>query len=148
MGPVTPFGNIGLGNTISDTQFYTRPFTSLGLAAHFEGGATVTMAPMVTLGGSAFSVRAAGTQTVFSRVVDRPFVRGPGPALGRDSRVFEVAPEVRVPADLVHDHGFSTWIGLNPDTDYGLQVGYSRSFPYDYDSLYFGINFKIGSLRR
>src|SRR5947208_2350357 len=33
----TPFGSLGFANTISDTAFFIRPFTSLGLVTHFEG---------------------------------------------------------------------------------------------------------------
>ena len=147
-GPVTPFGNLGIANTISDTLFFVRPFTSLGLVSHFEGGATLGAAPTVDVGGSAYALRGAGTQRLISRVVDRPFVRGPGPFLGRNGRFFETSPEVRVAANLVNDHGIATWVAVNPQSEVGFQVGYSRSFPYQYDSLFFGVGVKIGSLKR
>lgn len=148
LGPVTPFGIFGIANTISDNSFFIRPFTSLGLVGHFEGGAVLGVAPMVNVGGSAYSVRSVGTQRVISRVVDRPFVRGHGPGLGRNRRTFETTPEVRVPAEFLNEHGFATWVGVNPQADLAFQVGYSRNFPYEYDSLFFGVGFKIGSLKR
>jgi len=147
-GPVTPYGDLGVGNTILDSSYFVRPFTSLGLVTHFEGGAVLGVGPLVAVGGSAYSVRAIATQRVISRVVDRPFVRGPGPGLGRSDRIFEVTPEVRVPADFLNDHGFAAWVDVKPESDLSLQVGYSRSFPYDYDSVFFGLGFKFGSLRR
>src|SRR5207245_8038180 len=82
-GPVTAYGDLGVGNTILDSLYFVRPLTSLGLVSHFEGGAVLGVGPMVEVGGSAYSVRATCTQRVISRVVDRPFVRGPGPGLGR-----------------------------------------------------------------
>jgi hypothetical protein len=147
-GPVTPFGNLGIANTISDTLFFVRPFTSLGLVGHFEGGATLSVTPNVGVSGSAYSVRTIGTQRIISRVVDRPFVRGPGPGLGRNGRVFETTPEARVPEDLVNDHGFATWVDLNTQSDIVFNVGYARSFPYDYDSLFFRVVYRIGTLKR
>src|SRR5437773_615429 len=39
MDSFTPFGSAGLANTVSDTKFFVRPFTSLGMVVHFEGGA-------------------------------------------------------------------------------------------------------------
>jgi hypothetical protein len=149
IGPVTPFGNVGFGNTISDTAFFFRPFTSLGLVAHFEGGATLALGPIASVGGSAYALRGAGTQRIISRMVDRPFVRGSGPGLGRFDRVFEVTPEVRLASDFVDDHGVSVWVGLiPPESNVNVKLGYSRSVNYEYDSLFFGIGFKVGSLTR
>jgi hypothetical protein len=147
-GSVTPFANIGIGNTIMDTAYFIRPFTSLGLNGHFEGGATLAIAPSVSVGASAYAIRAANTQRVLSRLIDRPFVRGPGPGLGRSERVFEVSPEVRVSPELIHDSGFSTWISATTEADLNFQVGYGRSSAYDFDTLFFGIGYRFGSLTR
>jgi hypothetical protein len=147
-GSVTPFANIGIGNTITDTLFFVRPFTSLGLNGHFEGGATLAVVPSVNLGASAYAVRASNTQRIFSRVVDRPFVRGPGPGLGRSDRIFETTPEVRVAPEFVNDSGFSAWVGATTDANLNFQVGYGRSAAYDYDTLFFGIGYRFGSLIR
>jgi hypothetical protein len=147
-GPATPFANLGVGNTIMDTAYFIRPFTTLGLNAHFEGGATLAIGPTVNVGASAYAVRAANTQRIFSRVVDHnPFVRGPGPRLGRSERVFEVAPEVRVSPDVVNDKGFATWVNATADKT-NFQVGYGRSANFDYDTLFFGIGYRFGSLNR
>jgi len=147
-GSVTPFGNLGIGNTISDTMFFIRPFTSLGLNGHFEGGASLAVVPQVSVNASAYSVRAINTQRIISRIVDRPFVRGPGPGLGGSGRVFEIMSEIRVLPDVVNDYGFATWIGVNSESNVNFQVGYGRSASYDYDTLFFGLGFRIGTLNR
>src|SRR4029077_10445867 len=36
IGTFTPYGSVGVANTISDTSFFVRPFTSKGLVSHFE----------------------------------------------------------------------------------------------------------------
>jgi hypothetical protein len=147
-GAVTPFANIGIGNTIMDSAYFIRPFTSLGLNGHFEGGATLAIVPSVSIGASAYAVRAANTQRIISRLIDRPFVRGPGPALGRSNRVFETTPEVRVLPDLVHDSGFATWVDATTESDLNFQIGYGRNAAYDYDTIFFGIGYRFGSLIR
>jgi len=53
-----------------------------------------------------------------------------------------------VPADFLNDHGFAAWVGVKPESNLSLQVGYGRSFPYNYDSVFFGLGFGFGSLRR
>ncbi len=43
---------------------------------------------------------------------------------------------------------FAAWVGVKPESNLSLQVGYGRSFPYDYDSVFFQLGFGVGSLRR
>src|SRR5207244_4710172 len=38
-----PFANLGISNTVSDTAFFVRPFSSLGFVSHFEGGSTFAL---------------------------------------------------------------------------------------------------------
>src|SRR5215813_11915245 len=68
---VTPFANIGLANTVSDTSFFVRPFTSLGLVSHFDGGAKFSLSQFVDVAASAYGVRAAGQQRIISKIVKR-----------------------------------------------------------------------------
>src|SRR5215468_5723582 len=65
---VTPFASAGLANTVSDTSFFIRPFTSLGIVSHFEGGAKFSLSQFVDVGASAYAVRAAGQQTIISKI--------------------------------------------------------------------------------
>src|SRR5438874_2954383 len=66
MDSFEPFGSFGIANTISDTAFFVRPFSSLGLVGHFEGGATYDISQHMSVGGSAYAIRAAGDQTIIS----------------------------------------------------------------------------------
>ena len=69
---VTPYGSVGLANTISDTEFFVRPFTTKGAVAHMEGGSLFRLTSHLNAGASAYAVRAAGTQEIVSKVVDVP----------------------------------------------------------------------------
>lgn len=146
---VTPFGSVGLANTISDTSFFVRPFSSLGAVANFEGGATVDLNRVVSVGGSAYAVRASGEQRIISRIVERRAPSNSGSSRGRGQsgrkeRVFETTKETVVPANIANDHGFSTWLELNTESNVYFEVGYSRSVPYDFNSIFFGIGFRVG----
>jgi hypothetical protein len=138
---VTPFASVGVANTISDTAFFTRPFTSLGLVSHFDGGATVDVSDVFRVGGSAYAVRASGEQRIVSKVIERA---RPAPAQGRGrNRVFETQAEAVVPAEIANDHGVSGWFGVRPAQAWDFYAGYNRSVNYDFNSLFFGIGFRI-----
>src|SRR5215472_8264196 len=40
-GRVTPFLNLGVANTVPDTAYFVRPFTTFGLETHIDGGASI-----------------------------------------------------------------------------------------------------------
>jgi hypothetical protein len=157
----TPFGSLGIANTISDTAFFVRPFTSLGLVSHFEGGGSYDFSDHVRVGGSAYAIRAAGNQTIISKVVKRQAAvsqsakasvssvsssaaSASGKGKGSANAVFETQTETVVPADVANDHGVSTWFGVSPGSDVDFQIGYSRSMGYDYNSVFFGVGFRFG----
>src|SRR5213594_4215797 len=127
----TPFGSLGFANTISDTAFFIRPFTSLGLVTHFEGGATYDISQYVRVGGSAYGIGAVGDQTIISKVLRRQSStsgtpasseRGANPAQNTN-RIFESLAETKVPASAASDHGVSTWFGVSPNSAVDFQIG-------------------------
>lgn len=162
----TPFGSAGLANTISDTNFFVRPFTSLGLVGHFEGGGTYDISSHVRLSGSAYAIRASGNQTIISKVIKRQTsvlttssgtsvagssgsvapVHGKANVKAADNpnRVFNTASETVVSAQVADDTGASTWIGITPRQETDLYVGYSRSVHYDYNTFFWGVGFRFG----
>src|SRR5215510_10928622 len=112
---VTPFASIGLANTVSDTSFFARPFTSLGLVSHFDGGAKFGLSQSVDVGASAYGVRAAGQQRIISKLFKHQpttSATASGPQTGK-KRVFETSGETVGTAALTNDQGFSTWLGAH-----------------------------------
>ena len=149
---VTPFGSVGIANTVSDTAFFVRPFSSLGLVGHFEGGATLDVSRALWLGASAYAVRGSGQQRVISKVIKRAVTTTsttPSTSPGRGSsssqaRVFETQTETVSQADIINDHGLSTWFGVSPKPGVDFHAGYSRSVNYDFNTLFFGVGFHVG----
>jgi hypothetical protein len=154
----TPFGSLGIANTISDTAFFVRPFTSLGLVSHFEGGAMYDFSRYVSVGSSAYAVRAAGDQTIISKVIKRQATgsssAGTSPSSGaaqgagksgngRANRVFDTTTETVVPSTVANDNGVSTWLIVSPRSELNFHIGYSRSMHYDFDTVSFGLGFRF-----
>lgn len=128
---ITPFANIGVANTVSDTAFFVRPFTSLGLVTHFDGGARLGLSQKVNLAGSAYAVEAVGQQKIFRKL------RKPSTAVLASNQIVGSAA-------LANDNGFSGWLSVVPQTGIDLQVGYTRSMGYDLNTLFFGVGFRFG----
>ncbi len=155
---ITPYVSVGAANSISDTSFFVRPFSSSGMVGHFEGGSLMNVSALIDVGVSTYSVRAAGEQEILSRVVDKPaaqsesqqsggavssVVRGIG--LARRSEpapAFETQRETFGTAEIANDHGFSTRLTVRPTSGTDLQIGYSRSVAYRFDTLFFGVGFR------
>ena len=141
---------MGFANTISDTAFFVRPFTSLGLVSHFEGGGTYDIARSVRVGGSAYGIGAVGDQTIISKLLKRQSAAtstsGTSAKGGTQNvnRVFDTLGETKVSAAAADDHGVSTWLGVSPSPQVDFQIGYSRSMHYDFNNLFFGVGFRVG----
>lgn len=137
---VKPFASVGLANTVSDTSFFVRPFTSLGMVSHFDSGAQFGLSHVIDVGASGYGVRAAGQQTIFSKVF-----KGAGSKSGTSNGAFENASQVVGTADLANDYGLSTWVAAHPNPSMDLQIGYTRSAGYDLNTLFFGVAFRVGN---
>jgi hypothetical protein len=142
---VTPFASIGLANTVSDTSFFVRPFTSLGLVSHCDGGAKFSLSQFVDVGASAYGVRAAGQQRIFSKLLKRQSTTSAtASSPGTGKRVFETSGETVGTADLANDQGFSAWLTAHSGSKIDFQAGYTRSAGYDLNTVFFGVGFRVG----
>lgn len=132
----TLFGSAGLANTVSDTAFFVRPFTSDGLVADFDLGLFVPVNDWFGVGGLSYVVQGGGEQRIVSRLIRTDRTSDVDPR-----RRFEDRVETRG-QDLADDHGFSGWVDfLAGETS--VQVGYSRSVPYGYDTAFFSVGFDV-----
>ena len=137
---LTPFLEAGLSNTVVDTQLFLRPFTSLGMNSHFQGGASYQLGKYFNAGASGYDIQPFGQQTIFSKVANG---QGAGSSRGKP---FQNSQQVTGNSDLAYDNGFSAWIGASPSPYLDLQLGYTRSIQYDLNSVSFGIGVNVGRL--
>jgi len=139
---LTPFVDAGVGNSISDTRFFHRPFTSFGYLAHFEGGTDVDLSHSFSLTLSAYDIAPWGTQTIFSRSVAKGLA-GPG---GQHGRVFENSQQTTGGASINQDNGFTAGLSLNPKSYLDLDVGYTRSVKFAFNTFSWGIGVNLSKL--
>jgi hypothetical protein len=139
-GSFTPFGEVGISNTVADTRLFLRPFTALGFNTHLQGGANYDLWKFVSVGGSGYAILPSGQQTIFSKVQS-------GNSSGH-GHVFENNQQTTGGADLARDHGFCAWVDANPAPYLDLELGYTRSVNYSLNAVSFGIGVNVGYLAR
>ncbi len=144
IGRLTPFVEAGLANTTPDSSLFLRPYTTLGFNTHFRGGASYAVWKFVSIGGSGYDILPSGQQTVFSRVTP---VQGAGGS-GQHGPPFLNTQQTTGSASIAHDDGFSTWIDAYPRRTVDLQLGFTRSFAYDLNSVSFNIGINLRQFYR
>jgi hypothetical protein len=145
-GKLTPFAEAGVANTIADSQFFNRPFTSLGFNTHFRAGASFDLWKLVSVGASAYDILPSGQQKIYSRLVAGGTTGSSGP--GDHGRVFETAHATVGSADIARDNGFNAFVGASPSPYVDLQLGYTHSVHYALDTVSFSVGVNVGSLAR
>ena len=126
----TPFVDLGLANSISDTRFLHRPYISYGDVVHLEGGSEVDL-------GNKFSVTASGYYIL-------PW--GPQQVFLRGSKASSSPTKGGV--SLTRDDGINVGIDYNLTRSLDLSCGYSRSVYSVLNTFSFGIEVNVGSLLR
>jgi hypothetical protein len=137
---LTPFIEVGVGNTILDSNFFTRPFTTLGFNSHLTGGANFNLWRFISVGASAYSVMPVGDQKVYSKLVKQG---GTAKGSGSHGRVYETNSLTTGGADIARDGGFSSWIDANPSETVVISLGYNRSMHYDLNVMSFGVGVNL-----
>lgn len=139
---LTPFGELGLSNTIADSRLFLRPYTTLGFNTHFQLGANYDLWKIVSVGASGYDIVPIGQQTIFSRVA------GGNSVAASHGRVFATSQQTTGTADIAKDHGFSTWVDANPGRYVDMELAFTRSMVYDLNSVSFTIGLNVGRLYR
>jgi hypothetical protein len=147
-GDWSPFLDAGVGNTILDTRYFTRPFSSFGYNAAFTGGLEYDHGPY-SLQAGAYEVAPWGNQTVVSRVF-RCGAAASCSAAGRshNRKGFNSSSVTNGGADLVRDNGYEAGIDFKPVSYLDLEFDYSRSVPLSLNNYSFGIGINLSSLVR
>lgn len=138
---LTPFFEGGLANTVPDSIFLTRPFTSLGAITHLEEGGEFELVRHFSVGGSAYQIVPFGNQKLVSRLVRR------GQSGRGNGRVFDAVTSASG-SGLTRENGFSTWVGFEPTPIWRAEIGYTRSSTFDLNSFAFNLRVNFGKLLR
>ena len=139
---LVPFVDAGVANSISDTEFFHRPFTSFGYLAHVEAGADVDLTHNFSLLVSGYDIAPWGTQRIYSRDV----IAGATGTGGQNGRVFEVNHLTTGPAPINHDDGFTLGLTFRPKPYLNLAAGYTRSISFAFNTFSWKIGVNMSSL--
>ncbi len=147
-GAWSPFLDAGVGNSILDTRYFTRPFTSFGYNAAFTGGLEYDHGPY-SLQAGAYDVAPWGNQTMLSRVF-RCGAAGSCRTTRRshNRRGYTSSSVTTGGADLVRDNGYEAGIDFRPVHYLDFEFNYSRSVPLHLNNYSFGMGINLSSLVR
>lgn len=137
IGRLLPFGQVDIANTVPDTPLFLLPYTAQGFNARFEAGTKVALTRIFSAGGSLYYVLPSGQQHVYSREVHDSGTEG-GDSDNHDGWMTQ---HVTVGNDLTRDHGFSTWLTANLPHFIDLEIGFTRSYGYNLNTVSFGVGF-------
>ena len=147
-GDWSPFIDAGVGNTIQDTKYFTRPFMTFGLNAAFTGGLEYDQGPFSVQAG-AYDVAPWGNQTEISRVFrcgTAAKCSSTGTSTNRKS--YTTSSVTTGGADLVRDNGYEAGFDFKPVYYLDFEFDYSRSVPLHLNNYSFGIGINLSSLVR
>jgi hypothetical protein len=147
-GDWSPYLDAGVGNTILDTKYFTRPFMSFGYNAAFSGGLEYDKGPFGLQAG-AYDVAPWGNQTMISRV----FRCGASAKCGsigssQNRSGFTSSSVTTGGAGLLRDNGYEAGFDFKPAYYLDLEFDYSRSVPLHLNNYSFGIGVNLSSLVR
>jgi hypothetical protein len=142
-GHVTPFVDLGVANTVPDSAYFVRPYTTLGLTGHFDGGASIRILPLLNFRASAYAIEPSGQQKLFSRFLNRQMGPTGNPGASHSGKAFQTTPETIGSADIARDHGFSLGFDSSPFHLVDLAVGYTHSTSFSLDTAYFGVGVNL-----
>ena len=138
LGRFTPFAEAGLANTVADTRFFRRQFTTLGHAAHVEPGTRFRLSRSLSVSASLYDVLSWGPQTLFTRRI-RVRTRN-GKQQSRTKTVVAGGPE------LSRDNGFSLALASRLGRHADLWVAYTRSTHLHLNTVSVSLGYDLGSL--
>lgn len=139
---LSPFVDVGIGNTVSNTTFHKRPFTTLGHAADLEGGLNIEIWRSLSFSASLYDVEPWGPQTLYSF-----FVRKAGTLPGsRNPRDYQRATVVIGGPDVAKDNGYNLGVTLNPTRVIDFSFGFSHSVRLKLDTVTWGVGFNVSNL--
>jgi hypothetical protein len=131
-----------VSNTVPDSAFATRPFTSLGAIAHLKEGGDFEVVKHTFIGASGYQIVPFGNQKIFSKLV------GKGQSgKGKGNNSFD-NNAVSSGADLTRENGFNAWVGFEPAPLWRVEAGYTRSATFNLNSVAFNLRLNVGKMLR
>ena len=126
----TPFFDFGVANSVPDTRFLHRPYTSFGPLTHFEGGSELDLGDKFSVSASGYYILPWGAQQIFVR--------------GKKSS----PASTKGGASLTRDDGINLGLDYNLTRFVDLSAGYSYSVYNVLNTVSFGVELNLSSWLR
>ncbi len=159
------FGAVGVANSIYDTTYFVRPFTTLGFVTHLEAGGLYRVRGSLSVGVSPYADLTSGQQKLFSRLLSvggRPQTAPPPsheppnapPGLPPPSffatctgaTAFACAAETVGSAALTRDYGGTAWAMWSATRELTFRAAYTRSVGYNFNTFSAGVTVRLEPL--
>jgi len=141
----TPFASAGVANSLFDTRYRQRPYSTLGDLAHFEAGTAFDLGRSLTLSASVYDIAPWGTQKVYSHIVNQNAGNGASASHGR---VYQANALTTGSSSIDADHGFNADMDFSPWKYVEFDLAYSHSVHFQLDTVSFGVGFHLTPLLR
>jgi hypothetical protein len=145
LGPVSPYIEAGLANSLADTKKYHRSYTTFGYVAPAAAGLNFDLGHKLSFDASTYYDKPFGDQKVYSRVVGRSAAMGSA-AHGR-KRSITTQAYTQGGAVLAEDHGYNGSLSLNATKRATFEVSYNRSIPDALDTITATLSYRFGHLK-
>jgi hypothetical protein len=147
-GPVSPYLQASLANTLANTLSYQRAFTTYGFVSQQKGGLSFDLGKGISLDTNYYNVAPLADQTIFSHVRGKGSSNATaGASTGHGNgknRVFEDNAVISGSSSLAKDHGFGAGISANPTKRTEWSVDYNRSIAYQLNTISTTISYRFG----
>jgi len=156
----TPFVNFGAGTGTVDRQVFprpyelARPYETLGYIGNGEAGGSFTIFKHYRLEGSAYGLAPAGPQKIYSRLVSPDYLLGGD---GHHERYWDAYFETSGanwfgtgggPSRIARDNGYGAYLEVKKFKNVTVELGYTRSVHYAYDSYFLMLRYNLTGLLR
>ena len=111
---LTPFIEVGFGNSTPSSLIFDRPYQSYGHEAHVQGGASYQLAHWISVNGLGYDIAPWGSQTIFSRVVNKNGPPAGAGSSGHGPPIFNTSNQITGGSGLAEDNGFAAGVDIRP----------------------------------
>ncbi len=125
--PFTPLFDMGVANSVQDSRFLHRAYTSYGDLSHFEGGSQLDLGDKVSFTATGYYILPWGSQQIFLRGKKKSSLAQSGAS------------------SLTKDDGVNLGFDYNWTRSLDLSAGYSHSAENVLNTFSFGIAFSSNS---
>jgi hypothetical protein len=156
----SPFLNFGAGTGSMDRQVMerpyelARPYETLGYMGNGEIGGAFTFKKFYRFEGSAYDILPFGPQKIYSRLVSPDSLLGSNGSHNRWWDEYFITSGALnnvyggAPARYARDNGYGAYFSVSKYKNFTVQLGYTRSVEYRYDSAFLLLKYNFTGILR